>query len=153
MINYADYEIDTDSSIWPFANRNKEVGVIMDGNMQSRPLTKTVSSYTYLRMMLFKSSTSLKINRTVQKISSTFSYIGGFFGAIATTLFVLKFYTDHSLELSLVKEIFKMGKELRENKFVENFNLFKFLKVKVYDFLKFWKIPIKWAKGDCLREY
>lgn len=103
LINYADYEIDTDNSIWPFASSTKDIGVIMDGNMQSRPLTKTISSYTYLRMMLFKSSTSLKINRSVQKISSTFSYIGGFFGAIATALFMLKFYTDHSLELSLVK--------------------------------------------------
>ena len=78
----------------------------MDGNMQSRPLTKTPAYYTYLKMMLFKSTSSLTINRSVQKMSSTFSYIGGFFGAIATALFMLKIYTNQAFEVSIGKSIF-----------------------------------------------
>ena len=34
------------------------------------------------------------IKREVQKISSVFSYIGGFFGALTAALFIIKAYTD-----------------------------------------------------------
>lgn len=112
LINYADYEINSDNSIWPFESINKDVGIILDGSMGSRPLTKTPHSTSYLRMMLFKSSTSLKVTRTVQKLSSTFSYIGGFFGAIATALFLLKIYTDQAFEISLIKTVFVWKKGL-----------------------------------------
>lgn len=78
----------------------------MDGNMQTRPITKTPDTYTYLRMMLFKSTSSLSIDRSVQKMSSTFSYIGGFFGAIATALFILKIYTNQAFEVSIGKSLF-----------------------------------------------
>lgn len=62
--------------------------------MASRPLSKAITSSTYLRVMLFKSNTSLKIKRSVQKMTAIFSYIAGLFGAIATTLFLLRTYTD-----------------------------------------------------------
>jgi hypothetical protein len=48
----------------------------------------------YVNIVMFKSSTSIMIKREVQKISSVFSYIGGFFGALTAALFIIKAYTD-----------------------------------------------------------
>ena len=48
----------------------------------------------YANIVMFKSSTSIMIKREVQKISSVFSYIGGFFGALTAALFIIKAYTD-----------------------------------------------------------
>ena len=48
----------------------------------------------YANIVMFKSTTSIMIKREVQKISSVFSYIGGFFGALTAALFIIKAYTD-----------------------------------------------------------
>ena len=98
--------------------------------------------------MLFKSPTTLQITRIVQKISSTFSYIGGFFGAIATALFLLKVYTDQAFEISLVKTVFILKKSVQENNILKNFNILKFLVVKLYSLVKMVNIPWKWEKGE-----
>ncbi len=106
MINYADYEVESDNSIWPFPSISTDDEIVLDGILASRSLTKTLNTTIYSRMMLFKSSTSLTITRSVQKNSSIFSCIAGLFGTLAAAFFLLKIYTDYSFEISLTKTLF-----------------------------------------------
>jgi hypothetical protein len=57
-------------------------------------------------VFLAKSANSLLYNRQVQKISAVFSYIGGLVGAITALLFLIKTYTDSSLEISIGIKLF-----------------------------------------------
>lgn len=50
----------------------------------------------YGLISIVKSATSIEVRREVQKISSVLSYIGGFYGALIATLFVIKAYTDNA---------------------------------------------------------
>jgi hypothetical protein len=60
---------------------------------------------------LAKSKDSLVYTRQVQKISAVFSYIGGLVGAITAVLFLIKSYTDISLEVSIGINLFQEGRE------------------------------------------
>lgn len=50
----------------------------------------------YASITIGKSSNSITYNRTVQKLSSVFSFIGGMVSAISTILFFMKIYTNLS---------------------------------------------------------
>jgi predicted membrane protein len=54
-----------------------------------------------------KSANSLVYNRSVQKISSVFSFMGGMIGAVSAVLFIIKIYTRLSFEISIAFEIFR----------------------------------------------
>ncbi len=102
---FSDYQITTDNSIFPFSQNSEETGVLVEYKAINHPYT--VSEYTgYANLYLAKSSNSLKYNRSVQKISAVFSYIGGLVGALTAILFLLKNYTATSLELSMAIELF-----------------------------------------------
>jgi hypothetical protein len=60
----------------------------------NRPLAINHDNREYANIYMFKSSSSFMIKREVQKISTVFSYIGGFFGAITAALFMVKAYSD-----------------------------------------------------------
>jgi hypothetical protein len=47
----------------------------------------------------------------VQKISAVFSYIGGLVGAVTALLFLIKSYTDSSLEVTIGLSLFDKEKE------------------------------------------
>ena len=59
-----------------------------------------------MRLVVRKSGISLIYNREVLKISTVISYIGGLVGAVAALLFIVKSYTDTSLEMNVSLEIF-----------------------------------------------
>jgi len=59
---------------------------------------------------LVKSSQSVTYNRSVQKLSSVLSYMGGMIGAISALLFILKWYTSLSYEISIAIDIIKPDK-------------------------------------------
>ena len=59
-----------------------------------------------MRLVVRKSGRSLIYNREVLKISTVISYIGGLVGAVAALLFIVKSYTDTSLEMNVSLEIF-----------------------------------------------
>jgi hypothetical protein len=61
----------------------------------------------YVNLYFSKSSNSLNYQRDVQKISAVFSYIGGLVGALTAVLFLMKTYTDTSLELTIAIALFK----------------------------------------------
>jgi hypothetical protein len=82
-----------------------------------------------------KSSNSLVYNRQVQKISAVFSYIGGLIGAITAVLFLIKAYTDISLEVSIGIKLFQVTKE--EPKDNRVFNFMGFIQLTFYRILKF----------------
>ena len=69
------------------------------------PLTNNQVSYVYFS--LTKSSQKYEYTRSVQKISTVFSFIGGIIGALLTALFIMNSYTSFAFEVSLATEIFK----------------------------------------------
>ena len=60
-----------------------------------------------MRLVVSKSGRSLIYNREVLKISTVISYMGGLVGAVVALLFIVKSYTDTSLELNVSLEIFE----------------------------------------------
>jgi hypothetical protein len=62
-----------------------------------------------------KSHSSLVYTREVQKISVVFSYIGGLVGAITAFLFLVKSYTDSSLEVNIGISLFKPSEKNEES--------------------------------------
>jgi hypothetical protein len=72
---------------------------------------KFTSSSSYAGIYLAKSANSLLYTREVQKISAVFSYIGGLVGAVTALLFIVKSYTDSSLEVTLGISLFDKEKE------------------------------------------
>jgi hypothetical protein len=69
------------------------------------PLTNDEISYVYFS--LTKSSQKYEYKRSVQKISTVFSFIGGIIGALLTALFIMNSYTSFAFEVSMATEIFK----------------------------------------------
>ena len=61
----------------------------------------------YAAVYLAKSDNSLVYNRQVQKISTVISYIGGLVGAVTALLFLIKSYTDNSLEVTIGLNLFQ----------------------------------------------
>ena len=59
-----------------------------------------------MRLVVRKSGRSLIYNREVLKISTVISYMGGLVGAVAALLFIVKSYTDTSMELNVSLDIF-----------------------------------------------
>jgi hypothetical protein len=55
---------------------------------------------------LAKSSISLTYHREVQKVAAVLSYVGGLVGAITAFLFLVRSYTDSSLEVTIGINLF-----------------------------------------------
>jgi hypothetical protein len=66
----------------------------LDGSIIVRAIAVDPNYPVYAFISIVKSATSIQIKRGVQKISSVLSYIGGFYGALIATLFMIKAYTD-----------------------------------------------------------
>jgi hypothetical protein len=82
-----------------------ETGCIVEQKSINHPFSvheNTAYAYIYLA----KSVNSLIYTRSVQKVSAVLSYIGGLVGAITAVLFLIKSYTDTSLEVMIGIEIF-----------------------------------------------
>lgn len=105
-IEFSDYEITTDYSILPFSQYQTKVGAIVQNKAINHPFT-TSNVSGFANFYFSKSSNSLKYQREVQKISAVFSYIGGLIGALTAVLFLMKTYTDTSLELTIAMALFK----------------------------------------------
>jgi hypothetical protein len=85
---------------------------------------------------LAKSLNSIVYNRQVQKISAVFSYIGGLVGAITALLFLVKSYTDSSLEISIGIKLFEEDLS-PDNQTSGNFNLIGYIRLTFYRFIRF----------------
>lgn len=90
----ADYLITSDNSYWPFSSLSEDYGAILDGSIINRAISIDSIYPIYAFISIVKSATSIEVRREVQKISSVLSYIGGFYGALIATLFIIKAYTD-----------------------------------------------------------
>ena len=71
----------------------------------------------------------------MQKISAVISYIGGLVGAITALLFLIKAYTDISLEISIGLNLFEESDE-EGGKEASSFNFLAFIGLTVYRGLK-----------------
>lgn len=83
------FEIDTDQSLLP----NTQIAVDTGGVVYEQTQAFVyVPASEYLSLYLRKSSLSLSIARSFQKIGDTLSYIGGLFSAIMTALLIVNMY-------------------------------------------------------------
>ena len=71
----------------------------------------------------------------MQKISTVISYIGGLVGAITALLFLIKTYTDISLEITIGLNLFEVT-EQEEGKQASSFNFLTFVGLTFYRVLK-----------------
>ena len=94
VIYLSDYTINSDQSIWPFEQVEKDTGFI--AYEKGDRYSFNPKSDFLLSIAFAKSTSSLTYEREVQKISSVFSFIGGLIGAFSAALFVIKLYTDTS---------------------------------------------------------
>ena len=93
----ADYKVTSDNSYMPYQDITESSGLNVNGQVLSTVVYRHDDTQDfYFRVMMMKSDTSYKYNRSVQKISTVFSYIGGFYGAISAAFFFLRMYTDDS---------------------------------------------------------
>ncbi len=94
----------------PFTTNSIKQGLIVEERAVAQPY-KVPPGAPYVAIFLQKSANSLVYTREVQKISAVFSYIGGLVGAITALLFLVKSYTDSSLEVTIGLSLFDKEKE------------------------------------------
>lgn len=113
-LELTDYTIISDESILPYESNKYQSGYIIQDrspiNSYSVNNAKTLALIT-----LTKSASSLVYNRQVLKISAVVSYIGGLISAFTVFLFMLKKYTQTSLEINLSLDLFYKSEESEQN--------------------------------------
>lgn len=90
---------------------------------------------TYACYYLVKSPTSYSYIRSVQKISTVFSFIGGLISAISAALFILKIYNNLAFEVSVAICIFKPKDDSLIDVKSLGMNICTFFKYYLYHFL------------------
>ena len=107
MIEVAEYSINTDQSIWPFTDELIDNGLFIPSTPSIRnfPISSVFPYYVYIRII--KSTDKYIFQRTVQKLSTIFSYIGGVISSLLTAFFIMNRYTSFSFEISMANELFK----------------------------------------------
>ena len=80
-----------------------------------------------------KSPTSLSYAREVQKLSQVLSNMGGLVGAVTAALFLLKSYTESSLEMAIGLELFQKDEDESPKK---NNNFINIIRLNFYRILK-----------------
>lgn len=97
-------------------------------------------------MYLAKSENSLVYSRQVQKISAVFSYIGGLVGAVTALLFLVKSYTDSSLEVTIGLNLFQSHEESHDEAGNERqmFDFFSYIRLTLYRILRLFGWDGQW---------
>jgi hypothetical protein len=118
--------------------------------MEFHPYTTTIG--TYAAYYLVKSPTNHIYQREVQKISTVFSFIGGFVSAISAALFIFKAYNTLAFELTVAISIFKPPDDGEVDADKLGFNFITFFQY--YTYLFFSKIgkPRQWPVVRYLTE-
>lgn len=104
-VYFSDFVINTDDSIWPLESNIVEKGSIVENKAINHAFSVTPMT-PYASIYMAKSVNLLSYTRIVQKMSAVFSYIGGLVGAITAVLFLIKTYTDSSLEIMIGISLF-----------------------------------------------
>ena len=95
-LEIADFEIITDESIWPFTNNVIDDGLFIPKGADLKYFPKNEDYWNYATIQITKSTDKYTYNRTVQKLSSIFSYIGGVISSLLTAFFIMNAYTSFS---------------------------------------------------------
>lgn len=104
----SDYDISTDFSIWPFSNIIQDKGFMTNSMSTSHPYSLSASTQAnYVTFGIAKSSKSTIFNRSVQKISIVFSFMGGLIGVLLAGMFIINSYTSFAFEISIAMEVFQ----------------------------------------------
>jgi hypothetical protein len=108
FLQLSDISIQTDYSIWPFADTIDDHGFMGLNLPLTHPYSITESNQAnYVSFGVEKSSTSVVYVREVQKISAIFSFMGGLIGALMAGLFIINSYTSFAYEVTIALEVFR----------------------------------------------
>jgi hypothetical protein len=91
-----DYTIETDDSISPFPLIITDTGSVVQRTAIKNRFEISPDNTNYCTFYFFKSSNSLQIKRSYQKLDDILSYIGGLFGTIVLCLFIIRIYNGYS---------------------------------------------------------
>jgi hypothetical protein len=131
-INMAQYTLQTDESYWPTTSYTELTGSYID-SFQTNSVS--ISSTKYVSVNIYKSTKSLTITRTLGKIDSVLSYVGGLFGLLFMGIaFFLASYSDISYELYVADSMLtldKSGRRLKES----DFGFHTYIAYKIYDWM------------------
>ena len=92
---YSEVTINSDVSIFPFQEMKTDIVTLINLNPSLHPF-KVTNSQPYAIYYLRKDQASITYTRQVQKVSESFSFMGGIIGAILGLLFTLNAYTSFS---------------------------------------------------------
>lgn len=95
---FSEYTIETDYSIFPWANTSTDDGAITVTPANSQ-IYSVLNTNTYAKIYLRKSSERLDISRSFQKLDQTLSYIGGLLGTVLLLLVVVSLYSQFCYEI------------------------------------------------------
>jgi hypothetical protein len=97
----------TDSSFLPYENNEEESGSYIEGFQTN---SVSISSTNYVSVDFYRSTKAKSISRTIGKIDTVLSYVGGLFSLIFTA--IAFFISSYS---SMKYEIYVAGKMLNSH--------------------------------------
>ena len=100
----AEFEIDTDNSLLPNADRSFDRGGFLTGESQTFP--RNVANNWYATIAIKKADSKYRYERKFLKLDETLSYIGGLIGVVIASFYVMAPYTELGYELSLANQLF-----------------------------------------------
>ena len=95
----SDFEVETDHSILPYADKKTERGGFV--MLPTTISTQEVGNGWFSRFSFRKATNKHVFVRSFHKFDTVISYIGGLFGAIIGVLFLMNHYTRTNFEISL----------------------------------------------------
>ena len=130
-IDMAEYELKTDQNLLPFSDYLIEKGTYIEDYATN---AVSLTSTNYMNLAIYRSTKALSITRTLGKIDSVLSYVGGLFSLIFTAIaFLFGSYSQYKYELYVAESTLTDKKGAREK--ADNMGFFTFIVYVGYDWL------------------
>ena len=139
----AEYSLETDRSYLPYQNFQIDTGNYIESYQ-----TNAVSLATtrYINLEIFRSTKSLTVTRTIGKIDSVLSYVGGLFSLLFTCMaFLFGSYSQYKYELYVAEATLTNNKGRKFK--TEDFGFFTYVAYACYDWMATFGIA-----PDCLKK-
>lgn len=104
-IDFSDYSIKTDESLFPWTSYVVETGITRQGAVLTQSYLR--SDDTFMEIILRKSSQRLVIGRSFEKVSAAISFVGGLLQPLLVAFAFLKYFSQFSFEIEFGDRIFK----------------------------------------------
>lgn len=105
-INMAEFTMETDDSPFPYVKTTTQTGSYIEGFQTN---SVSLSSTKYVSVSIYKSTKSTSVSRTIGKIDTVLSYVGGLFGLIFTGVsFFIGSYSEQKYELYVAESLLRV---------------------------------------------